>query len=280
MKFFKKFLKAVLPNAVIRKLRAVTVQGSVQYLVVIVGNACSLKCKNCANFCPQAKKENKRYDVNQIIQDLSNVIGCTTKIKLLQIQGGEPFLYTDLSKLLDFCSSQKKIKKITIATNGTIMPSDSLLEKIKNKGIQIRISNYPVSQKKGHELYEKCVKMGIDCYIYNFAYGKDEWADCGGIETPREVDDEIVSLRFSECAFKDCLTLENGELNRCSRLYIAHTLQNFERRDDDHINVRNTDGLKERLKKFLRNPSFAEGCRYCYGNSESNSRRILPGEQE
>ena len=276
-------LRAILPHHTFRQLqglyRSLKWRGQLPLLVVIVGNACSLRCKNCSNFCPHAPKENKRYRVDEIIADLKNILENITEIRSLQIQGGEPFLYSDLGSLLDFCASQPKIKQVMVATNGTLMPSDDLLQKIKARRIQIRISNYPVSSDKGQSLYQKCRDLGIGCSIYNFAYGKQEWAVLGGIDTPRENCDPVVKRRYRSCAFRSCLTLENGELNRCSRLYMAHRLQGFARNADDQVDVRDKKGLKKRLREYLCSPRFPEGCRYCYGNDETQSKRCIPGEQ-
>lgn len=226
-----------------------------------------------------AKKENLLYEWRSVIRDLSSVLHCVNNIRVLQIQGGEPFLHPDLDKVLDFCAGQSKIWQTDIATNGTIMPTNAMMEKIKTMGIRLRISNYSVSHEKGAALHEKCAKLGIVSSIYHFAYGKNEWADLGGIDTPREENDEVVRERFFSCAFRKCLTLENGELNRCSRIHVAHSLQGFKPRADDHVDVRESQELKRRIQWYLRHVDFPEACRYCLGNTPSNVRRCIPGEQ-
>ena len=211
------------------------------------------------------------------MRSLGNILDCVSFIETLQIQGGEPFLYSDLAGLLDFCANQKKIKHIVIATNGTVMPSDDLLAVIKKHRVCIRISNYPVSKEKGLALQSCCKSLGIPNFIYNFAYRDAEWRDLGGIDTPREDDAALVKRRFEECAFRGCLTLENGELNRCSRIYVAQTLQNFQKRADDHVDATERHGLKRRLRRYVKNPTFAEACRYCHGTKDA--KMIVPAEQ-
>ena len=42
----------------------------IRFLVVLVGQACNLRCRDCGNFAPFAPKETLRYDVNRIIGHL------------------------------------------------------------------------------------------------------------------------------------------------------------------------------------------------------------------
>lgn len=100
-------------------------------LVVIMGQACNLKCINCGNFCPISLPETKRYPVEMIIRSLNLLLKNSGRIINLQIQG-EPFLYTDLVKLLNWIKTQRKINGITIATNGTLLPKENELQAMAN----------------------------------------------------------------------------------------------------------------------------------------------------
>lgn len=50
-------------------------------LVVIVGQACSLKCKHCANFSPYAPNGTKRYTLEQIMSNLRLIFQSVCHIK-------------------------------------------------------------------------------------------------------------------------------------------------------------------------------------------------------
>ena len=60
----------------------------IPFLVVVTGQKCTLKCKNCANFCPYHSPELDFYDVNLIIKDLKNIIKRIKSLGSIQIQGG------------------------------------------------------------------------------------------------------------------------------------------------------------------------------------------------
>lgn len=75
-------------------------------LAISVGQACSLKCKDCANFAPYAKKENMRYSLESIKNGLDKLLPFFEEIDTFHIQGGEPFLYSDLAELICYCKQK------------------------------------------------------------------------------------------------------------------------------------------------------------------------------
>ena len=199
----------------------------IPFFVLSVGQVCNLKCKNCANFAPYAPAELRRYSVESIIADFENLFKVVSRIDLLQIQGGEPLIYSDLPKLTGYLSACKEINEIVIATNGTIIPSDEAMYLFSTNKVRFRISNYLQNRKTLEALVNKIQAYRMNVFLYNFASHEVLWYDCGGLNTPRENDDKIVAERFNKCAFKICLTMENGELHRCSRAPNAHRMQSF-----------------------------------------------------
>ena len=90
----------------------------VPFLVLSVGQACNLRCKNCANFAPYALPEMRKYPIESIISDFEALFKAVGKINSLQIQGGEPLIYQDLPKLVAYLATCPEIENIVIATNG------------------------------------------------------------------------------------------------------------------------------------------------------------------
>lgn len=120
---------------------------SLGFLVVSVGQACNFKCRDCANFAPASPDCFKRYDVKDIKKDLEVLFKNIRYIKQLQIQGGEPFLYSDLAELVDFLHENRaKVHEVVIATNGSLIPNDSLLKCLKRNDVCVRISDYATYQ--------------------------------------------------------------------------------------------------------------------------------------
>ena len=153
-------------------------------LVVCVGQKCNYKCKDCANFAPFSKKENLRYSLDTIKDDLKNILQYFSTIDVLQIQGGEPFIYSDLPPLIEYITEwgASKIKNIQIATNGSIVPSKAVLEALNRGGggYTVRISNYKGKTKKA--LIEKLEEYGVKYKKYDFVGKKGEWTDTGALD--------------------------------------------------------------------------------------------------
>jgi len=199
----------------------------IPYMVLSVGQMCNLRCKNCANFAPYAPAMLRRYPIEKIIADFEALFKIIGRIDLLQIQGGEPLIYSDLPKLIGYLSACKEVAEIVIATNGTITPKDEWWHTFSINNVKLRVSNYPQNRDNLEAFVNKAQSYRVNLKLYDFASHESLWYDCGGLNTPRENDDRIVAARFNKCAFKGCLTLENGELHRCSRAPNAHILQGF-----------------------------------------------------
>lgn len=240
------------------------------YMVVSVGQACNFRCRDCGNFAPYSPEEFRKYKVEDIIESLNQILKNVTSINKLQIQGGEPFLYSDLPVLLEYLgnSTKRKIKNIEIATNGSIIPTEKCMRFLHMYNIGIRISDYGIAREKAKILIERCKAYGVRYYCYEFVNKEGLWYDCGGIETPREDNDKVVSERYKKCGFCGCLTLERGELSYCSRATNSYSIQNFNRKPMDYIKVTNLKSFRSELKKYIAFPHFMEACRYCNGTND------------
>ena len=184
-------------------------------LVLHVGQMCNLRCKNCSNFVPYAPPESRRYPVEQIISDMEALFKVVKRIDTVQVQGGEPLIYSDLPKLLGYLAACREIGEIVIATNGMRLPDEEVWHLCRLHGIKIRISNYPQNWKNLETFAQKAEEFGCseNVYAYTFVGAQSFWHDLGGVDTPREDDDAVVAARFDKCEFNLCLTLADGEIS-------------------------------------------------------------------
>lgn len=248
-------------------------------LAISVGQACNYKCKDCLNFAPYAHTENMRYPIEQIEEDLKNVMPYFVQIDKLHIQGGEPFVYSDLIKLIEFIKANfdNKVKEIQIATNGSIIPSQSALKRMAEAGCTVRISNYK-NEKNATLLIEKLNDYGIKYWKYDFAGKKGEWNLGGDIEYVAPKDENLLEKVY-QCKWSACYTLENGIIGRCARSIPARSLQKISIYDKDYVNVRKRISMKEISEYFMFIKPLA-CCRHCKGsNGEPIVAAIQLGEQ-
>lgn len=286
----KQKIKSVLPHDVVKKISVIRQQTAVfnswnwykvcfggvriGFLVVSVGQACNFKCRDCGNFAPVSPSEFKRYEVNDIKKDLTKLFENVESIEDLQIQGGEPLLYSDLEELLDFLHENKsKVHKITIATNGSIVPDNQLMECFKRNDVCVRVSDYGIEGESCSLLMEKLRQWDIRSYLYSFASGKAMWYDCGGKNAGGGSKRE-VRKRYYLCDFRGCLTLERGELSYCSRATNSYVIQGFTRKISDYFSIREQDNnFRIRLAKYLVFRHPMQACRHCNGTYKS---RLIP----
>ncbi len=157
-------------------------QPVLNFFVVIVGLACNFKCRDCANFVPYMPKKYYRYDVESIIANIRIMLKALSHVNHIQIQGGEPFIYSDLGRLVEFISQCKNVGGQVIATNGSILPSDEVMSILRDNNVFVRISNYGLYPEKITALMDKCERFGVRFNTYDFATHEAMWYDTGGID--------------------------------------------------------------------------------------------------
>ncbi|MCL1997408.1 MAG: radical SAM protein [Turicibacter sp.] len=230
------------------------------FFVVIVGQKCSLRCKDCCNFAPFAPPENMSYNVNDLTRQLRAVTEVFSIRKLL-ISGGEPFIYPHLDKIIKSCLDNDKIAKINIATNGIQFPTVDL-ELLRNEKLEIRLSSYPIVEQRASELNDFLTMNGIKTYFHKFASKISLWHKLGGVDC--EASDRNPSEIFEKCDKNICYTLDDGKIAYCSRAINASYVQKFTPNERDYITVDDKD-FADKFKKYIQEPKYMEACRYCYG---------------
>lgn len=247
-------------------------------LTIIVGQACSLKCKHCANFSPYAPIQAKHYSLEQICMDLKLIFEASYRTKKIQVQGGEPFLYQELPELLDFIRNSGKVDVLTVATNGTILPRDQVLDALQRNHVRVRISEYPiVAEESIRKLKERLNAYNIEIWNYQFASNDAMWYDMGGVSNSATAEsEERVQQRFINCPFHDCFTLENSKISRCGRAVMAEQLQGFIAKEKDLLCISPSKDLQIMLWQYLKTPEHMEACRYCRG---AEGEKIVPAQQ-
>lgn len=144
---------------------------NIKFISVDITNKCTLNCKNCCALMPyQQNTSRKNMDIDKTMRSLEKVVDCVDFIPELSIIGGEPFLNSDLKKLLTNLNQDKykrKIGNFLISTNGTIVPDLETMNAIRNlkNHIHIYISTYGKLSTRIYDLLKMCNQYGIACDI-------------------------------------------------------------------------------------------------------------------
>lgn len=256
---------------------------AMRYVEVVVTTKCSLKCKNCSNLIQfyggkDGIKQSYDTELKNNIKSIEKLLPFINVLAELRVLGGEPFLYKNLNEFLKFLSTQEKIKGVAVTTNGTIVPSDDVLETLKsNKKFSVTISNYGVNSRRIKELKEKLSSYGIR---YKEIFINDKWLDFGGINCRNRTADELKQ-QYSNCGL-GCKSLLNGKLFSCFRSTHLADLGIIKECSNDYVDLLNENLSASEIKSQLKNVLFGQyplaACNYCdYGTDDA--KPITPGEQ-
>jgi organic radical activating enzyme len=173
-------------------------------LDLIITERCSLKCKDCSNLM-QYYKNPKDCSINQLLYDMNELLD-KFKVGEFRVIGGEPFLNKYWESIVAMLEKNKRVNRIVIYTNGTILPSPQFLISPK---VFVMITDYGKLSRKIKEIKEL-----FDKHKVNYKIQTPIWTDCGGINKHNRTPEENKRL-FKNCCSRNT-TLSNGKLYACA----------------------------------------------------------------
>jgi radical SAM protein with 4Fe4S-binding SPASM domain len=103
-------------------------------------NACNLKCRHCYDW----KNPTVTLTFEQELMVIDNFADFLKKMEMdgeISFTGGEPLLYDRLPELIDYAKSQDVFIKPYVLTNGTVRPTEKILDCLvrNHAGVQVSI---------------------------------------------------------------------------------------------------------------------------------------------
>lgn len=259
-------LKAIITNLKLFNYK----YGYYEYLEIPITTKCSLKCKHCSNLIPCYKKGDD-YDINIIIDSIKSFLKCIKNIVYIRVLGGEPFLSKNLYRTIKLLLKSKKIQRIEIVTNGTIIPTDKkILEILKNKRIIVCISRYPIVN------YKKLTKVLEENNIKYRVDKMDYWMNYGNTKKRNKTEKELIK-QYAACNHI-CKSLVNGQLHLCPRSSHGTDLGIIKNNQEDYLDLLDKNiSTKEKRRKLneLLKKKYIIACDYCdYGTRKSHKIKV------
>ena len=248
------------------------------YFEVVVTTRCSLRCKNCANLM-QYYQQPQHVEFEVIEKSLKQFIENVDLVKRVGVLGGEPFLYKELDKVLSILSSSKKIEKIRVVTNGTIIPNEETLKALKLPKVVVQLNCYMNAYyEKVDEIVTIFEKNGIKYQLLKKE--GTEWMDYGNLEHRGRSEKELEE-QFSKCRI-DCRSLFNGKIFYCPRSGHGMDLNLLPHTEQDYVDLMDSQlsrkELRYRIFELMFEKKYIEACNHC--NKGTNNCKIIPaGEQ-
>ena len=243
---------------------------------------CSLRCKHCSNFIPQIKpEEHCLISIEDFKLQLTNLTGAVNEIKNLLLIGGEPLLVKNIDEYLEYAAENKKVKRVWIVTNGTLLMSEKLLEvakKYRHK-LTIWVSNYSKNPELESKLKHGALLEQINSANLDYDYVQDlTWDYTSPLNTEKLRDES--NKYFEECG-NHCVAVFGGKIYVCPRAGVF-ALKNIYTPEDGEVIDLNTENnpkvLRKKLKDFYSREGFS-ACKYCTVVEDKVQDRILPAQQ-
>lgn len=239
---------------------------SINNIDLVVTQFCNLKCRDCGSLIPYYQKP-CHFEYEKIILYFDRLLQSVDSIKELRLLGGETFLYPDLVRLVDYYCSNSKIKKVVIYSNGVMKPANSVMEKLSNEKVLIRISNYGKLSKNIVEIIEVCKLRNIKYEVLDSMI----WRDMGDVERREYTKEQCVNV-YEKCENAKCPSFCKGKLYICPRAAHGEVLGFYKNGINEYIDFTdddiNYDNYKEKIEDLLFGRNFFEACFYCNGNNK------------
>lgn len=245
---------------------------SIPQLECNVGLVCTLKCKNC-NQCNYMLTNKKYFDVSKTVTNLDKIFEAVDYIHSVSIAGGEALNAPELEKIIRTIVASKKVGCLIVVTNGTVIPTEAVYEALKHPKIELSISNYPLTGKfkaNREKLYQECKKRGVNVVNNNEI---DQWTDIGEPYRRRKTKLEEQET-YVNCWLKDVLTLIDGKIFRCEKIYVLDGLGQRKLGESDYIDVTqcNRKQLRKELREIYRVRTL-DACNFC---NSPKDRVLIP----
>ena len=252
---------------------------------ICVTERCTLKCKKCAHGCYAVGRDNPDLTLEQVKKSADVFFSKVDYIHEFVLIGGEPMLYSYLGQAIEYIGKnyRDKINIFSITTNGTIFPSDELLNMCKQYNVLFRVSNYSNAISKLEMQYAKLENIFKNNNV-KYRIGKKEknWMDYGFDYYKRDCSDEELIEVFDAC-HTSCHEIRENKFYYCVMARSVSDNLNFNVGKDDYLDFNQLTGKnwrRELLEYILgySEKGYLDMCRYCHGADCYNY--LIPAAQQ
>lgn len=254
------------------------------HLNIHITEHCTLKCRDCSVMIPQIRNPSN-LSIKKLYSDLNVVFKNLDFIEELHIIGGEPMVYPDLCELIEFIgiNFRTKIGEFAIATNGTVLANEKLIELSYRYDVLYIISDYSNSDdffgnQKGNQLNKLLGSHSIKTRYSD----KNLWLDFGDPLKVKIDEKKNMSVRFKKCRNINRV-LCAGKLYYCHH-HLGAIMAGYAMEDADaSIDIeKNTELKKVDILNFdLGNlkTGYLDFCKKCNGYERLNKKWIQAAKQ-
>lgn len=252
---------------------------------ISITSKCNLKCKKCNMFMPMFNNPKNREFI-EIKDDIDTYFKWVDNLHLLNLLGGEPFLHPEFNQILEYIGEKyyrKNVEHIEIFTNGTIIPSDEIIETCKRYNISIQVSDYTNALTALSDKVNKFIQLLEDNNITYRRNINEQWLDFGNpLEYNNTMSDQKMIEFFDEC-YASFRGVYNKKFYYCHLNSSAVNCNIVKESNNDYFDLTNfEESKKKKLLEFdmgYNNKGYLEFCRHCNGCFAVNDKYVAVAEQ-
>lgn len=253
----------------------------VYHVDMTITTRCTLNCANCNMFIPYYNKSFD-YDFETLKKNIDLFFERIDYVAYFGLIGGEPVLHKELKDIIIYLQENYKDKfgKISYASNGTVIPSDALLEIMKQYDIHVVVSDYSKAidyHGTLQKLEEKYKEYGINYDIKPSLI----WCDFGFPNRPYIRSGEELKEHLDSCR-PEWNGLNDGKFYYCNISWSAEKSGKFQLSKEDYIVLEEIDEKDKRachrLVELSRGTSSF--CKICGGCGKDNRNYVEVGIQK
>lgn len=241
---------------------------------------CTLNCEKCNLFIPY-HREHLSFGFDEMKNNIDLFFKRIDFVTYFGLIGGETFLNPDLVKCIEYLGDNysSQIGRITVVTNGTILPDDSLLLTMKKYNIYLSISDYTNVvhyESKINSLIEKVQYYGID-YSRNSSI---VWTDFGFPTAPVQRNPEQLRKHLESCR-PNWNALHGGKFYYCNVSWCAEQSGHFNLLQEDFVELTDINPeVKEECRNIVKlSRGTSSFCKICGGCGSDNTNYVTTGIQ-
>lgn len=246
---------------------------------------CTLRCKKCAHACHLVSPKQKDLTLEEAKESADYFFKFVDYGYEFVLIGGEPFLYKDLLQIVQYIGEnyRDKMEIFSITTNGTILPSENILEICKKYHVLLRISNYVAALPRLKKQYELLTqKLASHDIPYTIGNAESQWMDYGFDYLDREGSEEDLEKVFDACR-TECHEIRRNRFYFCvmARSVAENMGKNVGTEDFldlDMLDPADSKGIFFEYMMGYSDKGYLDMCNYCYG-AEAKEHPISVAEQ-
>ena len=246
---------------------------------------CNLKCKNCLNFNPFAKKFYIRK-WEELIKDVDLFFSCVDRVMLFHVSGGEPMLYKHIADLIGYIDRYygDRIDTLRTVTNGTIIPDEKILGKLSKCNVEVTVDDYRDAVPQFRQHFEEVIRKLEEYHIRYYINKVESWIDLAPEKTDYSNWPEKQLEAHRESCEQSWQELRDGKLYSCN--YAAYATVAGIAGEQDLEEVYDLTGFVPEKKKELvefrlgyTTKGYTNFCKKCRGFTPENSEKMEPAGQ-